>query len=338
MPRMKKAHVTRKLGEELLDRASGRTREVKKTRYDGVYSYETGDGTRDAFMHDLAPDPASGKRRQKTKRGFETMTTVRDARSASLGDVREGTYVERSKLTLGAFLTNEWLPAVEASGKLKNGTLDQYRIYTCACIVPRIGAFPLQDLDGATLNRFYADLGKKLAPPKSVRNTALMLSTALCDAVKMARTLERGEGRRGETPAAKSAEMRFWSPKESKTFLADVAEDRLYALWLLYSTTGMRRGEALGLRWQDVDLDVGRLSIVQTLVVNEKKVRFDTPKTEKSRRSISIPSSTSCVFRRWSTSQKAERLAWGADYEDSGLVFTMENGTRGSTLEPRPDL
>jgi integrase len=94
----------------------------------------------------------------------------------------------------------------------------------------------------------------------------------------------------------------------------------------------MRRGEALGLRWRDVDLDAGRLSIVQTVVVNGNEVRFDTPKTDKGRRSISIPSSTLAALRRWSTRQKADRLRWGEDYEDSGLVFTMENGTR---LDPR---
>ncbi len=295
-----------------------------------VFKRKGARGTSWYFMHDLPPDPVTGRRRQAKRGGFATQREAQTALTTELGKIETGEHVEKTKLTVGEFLEREWLPSIEASGRRKSGTLDQYRIYITKRIVPAIGNVPLQDLDAATLDRFYATLGTRLAP-KSVRNTAIMLSGALSFAVTR-RHARSNPAKDAEMPKAARVEMRYWTPEETRAFLKHVSDDRVYALWLLLATTGLRRGEALGLRWTDVDLDAGHLSVVQSLVVNGGEVKVETPKTDRSRRSLSIPPSTLEALKRWRKAQIAERLAWGPDYADSGLVFTREDGTR---FDPR---
>lgn len=139
--------------------------------------------------------------------------------------------------------------------------------------------------------------------------------------------------------------MRYWSPAELQTFLAFVREDRLYPVWRLAAATGFRRGELLGLRWdEDIDLDAGTVSVRQATV----KVRGGTvtgpPKTDRSRRTITLDAGTVAVLRRWKLiGQNEERLAAGERWMDTGYVVTMPDGRRqlrsgctaGSSRRPR---
>lgn len=113
-----------------------------------------------------------------------------------------------------------------------------------------------------------------------------------------------------------------------RTFLEHVRDDRLYAAYVLAATTGMRRGEVLGLRWQDVDLDHGRVSVSQTLVVvSGYDVQYSEPKTAKGRRSIALDENTREALKEWRERQSVERALWGDAYTDADLVFARENGT-----------
>jgi integrase len=120
--------------------------------------------------------------------------------------------------------------------------------------------------------------------------------------------------------------MQTWTAAEVGSFLASVREDRLYVAWLLPATLGIRRGELLGLRWIDVDLTRGRVAIRQTLVMVDGKPAMAEPKTAKGRRSLMLALEVLEGLRAHRAHQAAERLSWGADYTDSGLVITTEDG------------
>jgi integrase len=126
--------------------------------------------------------------------------------------------------------------------------------------------------------------------------------------------------------------MPTWSAQQSRAFLDHVAEDRLYAAWLLYATTGMRRGEVLGLHWRDVSLDQARLSVRQALVLVGNEPALQEPKTAKGRRSIPLPPETVAALKAHKAAQAQERLALGADYVtddvSDDLVFRRQDGTR----------
>ncbi len=120
--------------------------------------------------------------------------------------------------------------------------------------------------------------------------------------------------------------MMTWTAGELGRFLDFVVDDRLYGAWVLAATTGLRRGEVLGLRWSDVDLDSGRLAVRQTLVSVAYETKFSTPKTKRGRRSVSLDATTVMALRSHRKRQLEERMEWGPAYQDSGLVVTRENG------------
>jgi integrase len=104
------------------------------------------------------------------------------------------------------------------------------------------------------------------------------------------------------------------------------SDDLLYALWFLLATTGLRRAEALGLRWSDLDLDAGRISIRQTLAYVGTKATFSEPKTDSSRRLIELAHETVEALRAHRSRQAEERLAIGPGYSTFDLVFAHVDG------------
>jgi integrase len=112
-----------------------------------------------------------------------------------------------------------------------------------------------------------------------------------------------------------------------RRFIREVRGDRLYAAWLAAATTGLRRGEVLGLMWTDVDFDKGRLSVRRARVSSGGVVVLSEPKTRRSRRVVALDQTTTAALREHRTRQLEERLAWGAAWVDTGFVFTREDGT-----------
>jgi integrase len=242
-------------------------------------------------------------------------------------------YVEASKQTLGDFLLTEWLPAIQTT--VKPSTWDSYRRNIENHIVPRMGALLLTQVTPARLNTFYAQVlesgrkdGRGGLAPKTVRYLHTTIHRALRDAVRWGK-LGRNVAGMADPPkqrGSKLPEMNVWTQEEARSFLKYQESDRLYACWLLALTTGMRRAELLGLRWADVELDGGHLSIRQILVSVAYEVSFGEPKTDRSRRTLAIDPATVAALRAHQARQLEERKAWGPGWSDTGLVFTRENG------------
>ncbi|MGH9022602.1 MAG: site-specific integrase [Acidimicrobiia bacterium] len=127
-------------------------------------------------------------------------------------------------------------------------------------------------------------------------------------------------------PQVLPSPMHPWTTEELRAFLAAAEGDRFYPIFVLLVSTGMRRGEVLGLRWADVDLDAGRLAVRHTIGRVGGKVLAGEPKTAKSKRSIALDPGTVAVLRRQRIAQLEERLAWGALYREQDLVFAREDG------------
>lgn len=139
-----------------------------------------------------------------------------------------------------------------------------------------------------------------------------------------------------DPPSARSArapEMAWWQPAELDRFLSHVAADQLAPLFHLTSMTGLRRGEVCGLRWQDVDLEAGRIDVRRQLgVIDHVPVFRERPKSDHGRRTINLDATTVAVLRSHRTRQVEMRLAVGAGYRDDlDLVFA---GVDGSPLHP----
>ncbi|HET7517226.1 MAG TPA: site-specific integrase, partial [Actinomycetes bacterium] len=218
---------------------------------------------------DIDPDPLTGRRRQRTKGGYQTKKAAEQALAEAIGQWRTGRLPQRSTHTLSHFLQEEWLPAVKP--RLRPSTWANYRTYSAAYVVPILGQIKLQAVTPVQLNHLYAHLlvhGRRKTinrartglAPKTVRNVHLLLHSALHDALRWG-YLVRNVAEAADPPAARTPEQKVWSPQELDAFLDHVRDDRLYALWLLVATTGMRRGELAGLRWVDIDIDVDHATV-----------------------------------------------------------------------------
>ena len=279
---------------------------------------------------DLGRD-GTGKRLRKWHSGYPTKKDAEAARIELLGSVARGSYVPPSKVTLGAFLIDEWLPAKRST--IKPTTLASYEMHVRKHIDPRIGGIPMLSLGAVQLNAFYGDLledglrsGAGGLSPTTVRRIHATLHKAMADAVRWGR-LSRNPTESADPPQAAKTEMAILEPEELRVFVESVRRDRLYAAWMLAATTGMRRGEILGLRWSDIDLKNMALSVCQIRTVANYQVVTLTPKTDKGARTISLDARTVAVLRAHRVSQMEERLLFGSGFQDEGdYVFRQEDG------------
>jgi integrase len=118
-----------------------------------------------------------------------------------------------------------------------------------------------------------------------------------------------------------------WQVADLKKFLGQAKDDRLYPLWLTLALTGLRRGEALGLLWQDLDLTGGRLVVRRSLVPVNAEVIVSEPKTRRGHRTVTLDPVTVAALTTWRREQRREKLRWGPAWTNTGLVFTREDGT-----------
>ncbi|MEX2252631.1 MAG: tyrosine-type recombinase/integrase, partial [Thermoleophilaceae bacterium] len=239
---------------------------------------------------------------------------------------------------LGEYLTCRWLPGQVS--QLSPSTYDSYRRNIDLHVIPRIGGVPLQKLAAEDLDGLYAALsspgGRRDGTPgglspKSVRIVHSILHKALSDARRKG-TLTRNVAEVADAPKARSAakrpEIKVWTPEELHAFLDLVADNRHHAAWFVSSHTGMRRGEILGLRWSDLDLDGRKLSVCQAVILVAYKLTISDVKTDTGRRSIDLDDRTIAVLRSWRKRQLEERMLVGPDaYKDHDLVFARPDGT-----------
>lgn len=260
-----------------------------------------------------------GSRRQKKKGGFPTKQAAADAVDEVTGKLEAGEAIATG--TVGAFLA-EWIEVRATS--LRPSSIRAYRTYL-KYLTEQVGAVKLAELGPVHVAACQQALLVRLSPT-TVRGTMVVLRTALKDAVRW-RRLPWNPATVVATPAALPSPMRPWSADELRAFLSAVDGDRYHPLFVLLVSTGMRRGEVLGLRWADVDLDGARLAVRLTIGRVGGKVMAGEPKTAKSKRSIALDPLTVAALRRQRVAQLEERLAWGGLYVDGDLVFAREDGT-----------
>jgi integrase len=152
-----------------------------------------------------------------------------------------------------------------------------------------------------------------------------ILRTALNDAAKW-NLVARNVASLVDPPRVPEREVEGLSPQDAKKLLAAVKGDRLEALYSVALAVGLRQGEALGLRWDDVDLRAGTVSVRQALQRLHGSYEFVDPKTKRSRRTIVLPAFATAALKRHQKRQEAERKAGKEEWQEAGLVFTTADG------------
>jgi len=273
-------------------------------------------------VYDELPDE-TGKRRQRSKGGFQTRKEAQRFLTDTLARIDSGSYAQPSKLTVAEFLEFEWLPAVENT--LRPLSIQRYRSLVRLYIRPRIGSMRLQGLSAGHLNSMYADLERAGLSVSTRRLVHAVIGRALRDAERWGR-VPRNVARLADPPSRGRSRARAWTAGELRRFLDHVSGERLAALWRLAATTGMRRGELAGLTWRALDLDGARLSIEQQLVPTRGGATFGPPKSSRSRRTVALDPETVSTLRRHRETQLLERDFAGPAYVDRDLVFADQLG------------
>jgi integrase len=202
---------------------------------------------------DLPPDHDTGKRRQKAKGGFRTQKAAQAHLATVVGQVNDGLYFEPSRASLAAFMAQEWLPAVR--WQLRPLTVRKYAQIVRTHVKGRdIGAVPLRALNPGHFTALYAELEDGGLSASTMRVVHAVLRRALQDAVRWEK-IRRNPAAAADPPAVPRSSAEAWTASELRRFLQHAEGDRLFALWRLAATTGMRRGELLAVTWQNVDLD-----------------------------------------------------------------------------------
>ena len=279
----------------------------------------------------------TGERRRETKAGFATQKECQAAMNKLLVAVEQQSYAVPTKASVREYLTKEWLPAVKAT--IRPSTYNSYVQHVECHVAPHIGSVKLAKLTGSQVNALYAKLaesgrkdGQSGLSALTVHHVHSCLHKACRDAVRWGH-LPRNPLDAADPPRKQSdgsREMRTWTKEQLKAFLSSVADDRLYGLWHTIAMTGMRRGEAIGLRWTDVDLENSRLSVRRALIPTTREVVVSEPKTAKGRRVVALDPATVEILKSQASRQLEEQTNSDA-WVETGLVFTCENG---AALDP----
>ncbi len=278
---------------------------------------------------DLGRGP-DGKRKRKTLYG-KTRKEVAERMKIVLRDQQQGLPIPTGRKTVGQFLEH-WLTDVVKHTR-KATTYVTYRGQIKNHLAPSLGHHQLAKLEPQHIQEFMSHKLASGLDPKTVRYSYMVLRGALEQALKW-NLVGRNICELVDPPSAAKYEAHSMTPEQARTFLHAVHGHRLEALWTVAIAIGLRRAEALGLRWQDLDLDSAEpsLTVRGGLYRIDGKLQILSPKTSTSTRNIMLPTLITTALRTHRVRQLEERLLAGPRWREHGLVFSTGIGT---PLEPR---
>lgn len=271
---------------------------------------------------------SEGTRKRKRVYG-QTWEAVHKALVGIQAAEHRGIPTPAASLSIGQFL-DEWLEHI-AQPAVRATTYAKYETFVRLYLKPGLGTRRLTQLSPAEVRRFLA--GQREAGISASRLQAIhaVLRNALEHAMREDLVV-RNAAKLVRMPTPPRRDFEPWTAQQALDFLAASRTDPLATAFLLCITLGLRRGEVLGLRWTDLDLDDGTLRVRRQLQRSAGELQLVEVKTTRSRRAVPLPEVCVRALKRRRGQQNADRLAAGAAWMESDLVFTTGHGT---PVEPR---
>jgi integrase len=246
------------------------------------------------------------------------------ARLKELAHQREqGLLIASVDQLTGDFLAR-WLEDT-VRNSVRPKTYDSYEL-NVRRLQPLIGSIRLGSLSPAHIQSAYGDLLRRGLSARSVHHAHAVLHRALKQAV-LWNMIARNPTDAVSRPRPVRIEMKTFNEDEVKRLFATTEDDRMHALWVLLVTTGLRLGEALGLRWDDLDPESGRLAVRRALQRQRGNgLVFVEPKTGKSRRTVHLAAGTLRALSEHRQRQREARLLNGPAWQEGNLVFCTDIG------------
>ena len=256
----------------------------------------------------------------------KTRREVADRLTKIQRDIAEGRSVVNEHLTVAEYM-NHWLYEV-AKQRTRAMTWRGYEHLVRLHILPTLGRVPLAKLTPQHVHSLIAHKSRegRLAP-RTIQYMHSVLRAALNQAVRW-RMVHYNAAAMVSAPRGARTEPKVLTPAEARRLLDAARGDRLEALYLVALARGLRQGEALGLKWSDVDLDVGILRVRRAAPrIPHQGTQLVETKTVRSRRSLVMPRVVIAALRSHRARQNLERLAAGERWIDNDLVFASMTGT-----------
>lgn len=276
----------------------------------------------------IVPDSATGKSKRRSYYGKTQKEANRKLQAAK--NARDnGKILEPSKILLCDWL-DRWLS--DYMIHLKPTTEQSYRYLVSTHIVPSLGNVRLKDLHAADLQRFFNQKaksgridGEEGLSSRTVKYIHVVLNKALQKACDLG-LINNNPCKIVQLPKLTSQEITPLNAEQTRMFLEGIKEDWLYPLFFTVLRTGMRKGEVLGLKWEDIDFDSKSINIERSLVeVNGKALLQDSTKTKNSCRTIAISDELVKELRKHRATQKQNRLALGQPFSKHDFVFAWDD-------------
>src|SRR5215217_5987395 len=297
---------------------------MARTKHQGngsgtVYPRKNKDGKVTSYLGSYFA--ADGKRRYVSAK---TKTAYREKLRRAMSDADQGFVFDAGKQSVGGYMVR-WLEDF-AKADLAPRTYHNYKLQIREHIVPAIGMMKLSKLDTPNIQALYTAKLKDGLKPSSVRYIHAVLHSALKKAVEL-RLIPRNPAASARPPKIRQEEITPLDAEQSRVLLEAAKGDRFECLYILSLMCGLRMGEALGLKWSDIDLEAGTLRVHRQL----QRIReggglvFSEPKNA-SRRTIDLPQRVLEDLRSHRKHQLEAKIG-ASTYEDSDLAFATRKGT-----------
>ncbi|MCT8999212.1 site-specific integrase [Chelativorans intermedius] len=276
----------------------------------------------------------TGKRRRKWHSFAGTKRQAQEECARLIAEMRGGTYVEPSKVTIAKHLET-WLDHMKS--QVTPRTHERYSEIARKNIVPLIGSVPLTKLRPVQISDAYAKAlasgrrdGKGGLAPSTIIYMHRIIKQALAQAVKWG-MLVRNPADAVKPPKAERAGLKTLDMPQTAALIEGLRGSRMLIPAMLAVLCGLRRGEIVALRWRHVDLEAGVLSIVESAEQTREGVRYKAPKSGKGR-TVALSATVREELRQHRLRQAEELLSFGIRQDEATFVYAQEDG---SPLQPR---
>ena len=272
----------------------------------------------------LGTHPQTGKRRQQWVTVKGTKKDAERRLSELLNQLDSGTFVKPGKITVGEYL-QQWL-ADYAELNCSPKTIESYRQLINSHLIPELGNIKLVELEARHLQPMYTKKKDSGLSARTIRYLYNLMSQVLDYAMKQG-ILSRNVAQNTEPPRIEHKELNTIRPEQINTFLEAAKQTPHYALFYLLLHTGLRRGEALALKWKHVDMGLASLGIQAYLSVTQSlgkvngKTYVKEPKTGAGKRRVALSPSSILVLRQHKAEQQRLFSSLGNTLTEDDCIF-----------------
>jgi integrase len=265
----------------------------------------------------------NGKRKRKQIYG-KTRKEVAEQLKVLLRDQQQGLELDVQRQTVAHFLTRWLTDVVEPS--TRPATFRVYAYIVRSHLIPQIGHHQLAKLTPQQVQAMLRRKREAGLSPATVQRVRDVLRNALTHALKWG-LIVRNVAMLVEPPKVERRQLNPLTYAQAQRLLAAAKGDRYDALYRVALSLGLREGEVLGLRWEDIDLNDQRLHVRVAVQLVHGKPTLVQPKTARSQRTLPLPATLVTVLKEHHVRQLEQRLLAGSRWQETGLVFTSNLGT-----------